>query len=1855
MTVSSPPREVPTPLQQAAIALKEMRSRLDALQAVQEEPIAIVGMSCRYPGGANDPASYWRLLHEGQCATRKVPLERWDADALYDPDPDRFWKMYTRYGCFVDQRIDLFDAPFFNMSPREAAMLDPQQRLLLETSWEALENAGIAPDRLGGSATGVYVGVITGDYGRVPFQRIDPPDLPYMGTGNDMSFAAGRLSYVLGLQGPSMVIATACSSTLATTHLACQALRARECDLALSGGVSLMVFPDTSIVLSKMRATAPDGRSKTFDASADGFGRGEGCGMLVLKRLSDAVRAGDPVLALVRGSAVNHDGQSGGITVPSGPAQEKLLRKALASGRLSPRDVDYLEAHGTGTPLGDPIEVRAIDAVFGPERAPGAPLLIGSVKTNIGHLEAAAGVAGIMKLVLSLQNEELPAHLHFRTPNPQVAWDPARIAVTTERTPWKRGTRPRIAGVSSFGLSGVNAHVLIEEAPLAVTQQRVPEAPVPGPELLALSARSEEALQELTRRYLTWRQGPGKDVPLADVCFTAATGRASFPHRLTVLASSGAQLDERLQAFTSGQRPSGVSAGVVPTGRKPRVAFLFTGQGSQYVGMARELYAHEPRFREVMDRCDELLRSHLGVSLLSVLYPSAGEPGDSTLHDTAYTQPALVALEVALAEQWKHWGVEPSVVMGHSVGEISAAHVAGVLSLEDALLLAATRGRLMQELPRVGGMLAVRAPEERVAALVAAHPRELSIAAVNGPSEVVIAGRSERLRVVGEVLQREGVEVKPLNVSHAFHSPLMEPMLDSFERMVAKLRLRPPELPLISNLTGALVRDEPTTPAYWRRHVREPVRFAAGLRALHAKGADLIVELGPTPVLLGMGRTCLPDERLVWLPSLRNGHSDVEQMRASLAELWVRGASSGLTGIATHGRRSRVPLPNQPFQRKRHWMKLKSARSEEEQARHPLLGRRLNSAARVIQFEGELSTESPAFLADHRVYDSVIVPGATYLEMGVAAGQEVFGQGALSLEDVRFHKPVRLEEGEPRTVQVLVTPDDGEGARKGIFEVHSLSDGAFTLHASGRLSSTEKPSASLHQDVTMLARRCAEEVSVADFYRRIGEHGIDYGPLCRAVTRFGRGGQEAFGQLTLPDALEASEHVLHPVLLDACFQVLGAVFPEGPPGSIYLPVGIGQLRVHDKLGREVFVHARLDGGPDLGQRVHTAHFTLLAPDGRVLAELERLEFQQAPREALLGNSKRVPRGWMYEVAWRPLPLPPATGTPPRERWLIVGDTGGRATDIARRLRASGSDCIVALPGETTGPEDTGTRHVDLTLAASARRLLTEAGPFTGMLHLAALDVRAARDGEPDTFARDYRSLLGSTLHLVRAAAETGVSPRLVLVTRGAQATQGNPLPTPVQACLSGLGKAIAQEHPELRCLRVDLDPAQGTDGVEALVAELQQRTPEDEVCLRGGQRLVSRLARSAEAADGTTTLKLRGDATYLVTGGLGGLGLKLAGRLVERGARNLVLLGRRAPSSEARDSLRELEARGARVVTLQVDISVEAQVTELLARLANTMPPLRGIVHAAAVLDDGMLLQQDLERFERVLGPKALGAWHLHRHTLGQPLDFFVLFSSVASLLGQSGQASYVAANAFLDALAHHRHASGLPALSINWGPWSEVGVAATERVMERVRRMGVTPISPEQGLAAFEQLLGQRRPQVGVVAIGWQSMGRLAAAPYFSELAGVTPTGGATGADFLRRFESAPPGDKPRLLREHIASVATRVLGLDASRPLDPEQGLFEAGMDSLMATELRNALQRTLGRSLPVSLIFDHPSVQALSNHLARELVPAPEAQEVSAAPRDAELESFLMEVNQMSEADVTAALAAGRSNEAGPRGDR
>ncbi|WGV24576.1 type I polyketide synthase [Halotia branconii] len=882
-------------------------------QQTDNHAIAIVGIGCRYPG-ANNPETFWELLRNGVDAISEVPQQRWDVNAFYDPNRATPGKMNTRWGGFISQ-VDQFDAPFFGISPREAESLDPQQRLLLEVSWEALENAGKAPSKLARSNTGVFVGISNFDYSHLLAKQVSELDA-YSGTGNAFSVAANRISYLLDLHGPCWAVDTACSSSLVAVHQACQSLRQGECEMALAAGVNLILTPQLTVTFSQAGMMASDGRCKTFDADADGYVRGEGCGVVVLKRLSDAYRDGDRILAVIKGSAVNQDGRSNGLTAPSGLAQQAVIRQAMQNAGVSPDEIGYVEAHGTGTFLGDPIEINSLKTVLTPGREPGDTCVIGSVKTNIGHLEAAAGIAGLIKTVLSLQHEEIPPHLHLKQVNPQISLVDANLSIATTLLPWNRGNKRRLAGVSSFGFGGTNAHVILEEAPLVSPKDSVSnERPL---HLFTLSAKSENALRDLAQNYENYL-GNNPDASLTDICFTANTGRSHFDHRLVAIAQSNTQLQTVLGAYAAGKKTSQLVSGRVDSKQYPKIAFLFTGQGSQYVNMGRQLYETQPTFRACIDQCDQILRSYLDQPLLSVLYPHTES---SCIDETAYTQPAIFAVEYALVQLWKSWGVEPTAVIGHSFGEYVAACIAGVFSLEAGLKLVTERSRLMQEIKSMGAMAAVFATEEQVQAAIAEYSPEVTISAVNAPDNITISGTVAKIETAIAKFATQGIETRRLNVSHAFHSPLMDEMLDAFAQTTSKIEFQAPQIPFVSNITGNFLPAKQVPDAqYWRSHTRQSVKFMDGLNTLLAEGYELFIEIGAKPVLCSLGKRCQESENLLWLPSLNAKRENWQTLLESLSALYLRGVDIDWTGFENDYSPQLLPLPTYAFQRKRYWVR----------------------------------------------------------------------------------------------------------------------------------------------------------------------------------------------------------------------------------------------------------------------------------------------------------------------------------------------------------------------------------------------------------------------------------------------------------------------------------------------------------------------------------------------------------------------------------------------------------------------------------------------------------------------------------------------------------------------------------------------------------------------------------------------------------------------------------------------------------------------------------------------------------------------------------------------------------------------
>ena len=1211
-----------SPLKRAFLALEEAQARIAASEGAAREPIAVIGLGCRVPG-ADDPAAFWRLLRDGVDAVGPVPGGRFDLDAVHDAAGEASGRSVTREAAFLRQ-VDEFDPGFFGIARREAQGMDPQQRLLLEVSWEALEHAGQAPDRLGLSATGVYFGICTSDYGNLQSQAGDAAliDAHYT-SGLAHSVASGRVSYVLGLQGPSISIDTACSSSLVAVHLACQALRTGDCRMALAGGVNVMLSPDLFIAFSHSRMLAPDGRCKTFDAAADGFGRGEGCGVIVLKRLSDARADGDRILALIRGSAVNQDGPSSGLTAPNGPSQEAVIREALSRGRIEANDVGYVEAHGTGTQLGDPLEMGALGAVFGPGRDASRPLLIGSVKTNLGHLEAAAGITGLIKLVLALRHRAIPPHLHFRTPSPHIPWSELAVRVPDCLMPWEPIGGRRVGGVSSFGYSGTNAHVVVEEAP----EERRPALPPPRAQLFLLSGRDEKSLRALAGRYAD-ALAAATDDDVADACFTAATARAQHSHRAALVVRSMAELREGLGALAAGRQADGVRTARVTRRDPARLAFLFPGQGAQYAGMAQALYETEAVFRDALDRCAAVLDPLLARPLLTVIHPAPGT--ESPLDETAFTQPALFAVEYALAQLWRAWGLRPDAVIGHSVGEYVAACLAGVFPLDDALRLIAERGRLMQTLPAGGAMAAIFAGVDDVRAAIAPWADRLAVAALNGAAQTVISGDQYAVDEVSAALVARGVRCQRLAVSHAFHSQLVEPVLEAFERAVGTACLEQPSMRLVSNVTGSIAGSEVATPEYWRRHMRDTVRFADGLKTLAASVADVWVEVGPHATLLPLAEEATAQGSTVLVPTLRRGRDDLHQLAEALGTLFLAGVPVDWRAVWSSQPALLLDLPPYPFQRERCWFpqRASAAASAGRATGHPLLGTRLRSAQRdVVQYEVALDAETLPFFRDHQVGGRAILPATGFIEMALAAGRAL-GDSLTEIHDLVLLAPLVAADDVVRIVQVVVRRTAG-GATFEILSQNQDDADAWQMHAQGALAPVADGAS--FEALDEVRARCPESLDAAAHQAALRARDLTFGPSLHGVRNIRRRDGEAIGEIVLPDAgvAGAGNYVLHPALLDACLQVMSAALPSDDARAAFLPFSIDRVRVH-RASAAVWSHV-VQRSPASGRKDTLGADVRVFDAGGLVAEITGITLRAAATDAAVP----VTAGCRYEIQWMP--------------------------------------------------------------------------------------------------------------------------------------------------------------------------------------------------------------------------------------------------------------------------------------------------------------------------------------------------------------------------------------------------------------------------------------------------------------------------------------------------------------------------------------------------------------------------------------------------------------------------------------------
>ncbi|MGW1507202.1 SDR family NAD(P)-dependent oxidoreductase, partial [Streptomyces mirabilis] len=1716
--------------------------------AADDEPIVVVGIGCRFPGDISSPVDLWRVVIQEQTVVSDFPDNRdWDLERIFDEDPDAPGRSYVRKGGFLTEVAD-FDAEFFGISPREALAMDPQQRLLLETVWEAIERAGIDPTSLRGSRAGVFIGAGAHEYGVRSHEDSQGTD-GYLLTGTALSIASGRVAYTLGLEGPALTIDTACSSSLVSLHLAAESLRRGECSLALAGGATVMASPATFTEFSRQRGLAPDGHCKAFARAADGTGFAEGVGVLVVERLSDARRNGHTVLAVIRGSGINQDGASNGLTAPNGASQRRLIRHTLARAGLVADQVDAVEAHGTGTTLGDPIEAQALVATYGQGRTEGHPLWLGSVKSNIGHTQAAAGVAGIIKMIEAMRHGVLPPTLHVDEPSPNVDWSAGEVRLLTEPVPWPAGDSPRRAGVSAFGVSGTNAHVIIEEPePQDAAPLTQPPAGSATACLVPVSARTEPALRDQAARLLALLDADEAITP-ADLGHALATTRAALEERAVLVAADRTALGEGLKALAEGTVSPHLLRG---TAHGHGLAFLFTGQGSQRLSMGRGLYDAFPVFAKALDQAAGYLDLQLERPLRDVLFAEEGTPEAALLDHTVFAQAALFAVETALFRLVESWGLRPDFLAGHSIGELTAAHVAGVLSLDDAATLVAARGRLMQALPAGGAMLALQATEDEVLPLLG---ESAGIAAVNAPGAVVLSGSGDAIDTLHEHFRALGRKTSRLRVSHAFHSPLMEPMLAEFERIAQILTYCAPTIPVVSNVTGRLATTEQLcSPQYWVDHVRKAVRFADGVQYLADSGVATFLELGPDSVLTALAQQTLDSDDALFLPALRRDHDEERTLLTAVARAHAHGAA--LDGSALFADRDTRPLdlPTYAFQRRRYWLSAPPATGDapglgQTAVDHPLLGAAVTLAgADTAVLTGRLSLRSQPWLADHVISGVTLLPGTAFVELAVRAGDQV---DCGLLEELTLETPLVLPDDTGVAVQVVVGAADEAGLRPlEIFSRAQDSDASWTRHAAGLLARTA-PAAPDTADLTTWPPPGAEPLDVTTLYPDMARDGYGYGPVFQAVRAAWRRDGDVFAEVALPDdqRTTAAAFGLHPALLDAALHSADHASPQAAADQVRIPFSWNGVTLHAAGASAVRVRITA-AAPD------TLALTLADPAGLPVADIASLVLRPVSAEQL--RAARTGRGGaLHHVTWRRLIPAAPTGEP-----LAWDGSAEQLHQLAADATGVPAALVLDLPDTPAGTD----------LPARVRTTVTTA------LHT-------------------IQSWLGD---------ERLADSVLLIRTRTGVAVTDDETPEPHLAAAWGLIRSAQAENPG-RIVLLDTDiPAP-----DAAVAAVVLASGEPEVALRGDALWVPRLV--PHPGTDPAPLPWDQERTVLITGGTGGLGGHLARHLVtQHGVRHLLLTSRRGLEAPgARDLTAELTAAGAHVEVAACDVADRQELAAVLGTL-SAAHPLGAVVHTAGVVDDGLVGALTADRLDTVLRPKADAAWHLHELTADMDLSAFVLYSSMAGLLDGAGQGNYAAANVFLDALAQQRHALGLPATSIAWGLWTgDAGMGAhlDAAALQRARRLGMEGLSAPDNLALFDQAVTAHAAALSPLRIDFDALrARNDGIPVLLQDLVRVParrTAANTAAISASQTISRWAGMDGAELTEHLLDLVREqvadVLGHDSAEAIGIQRAFTDMGFDSLGAVELRNRLNSVTGLRLSATLTFDYPTPRTLAEHLA------------------------------------------------------
>ncbi len=1789
-----------------------------------EDKIAIVGMGCRFPGGANSIEQFWELLVNGKDGISEIPADRWNVEKYYDEDRQAPGKACSKKGGYLDCKIDEFDARFFNISPKEANALDPQQRILLEVTWEAFENANMNMERYNGSNTGVYVGICNNEYYMSQTQSGDLNTInPYSLTGCSWSTACGRISYTFGFEGPCTSVDTACSSALTALHFACTALQAGEADMQVVAGVNLIESPTTGIGFSKLQATCPDGYCKSFDAAANGYARGEGCGVIILKRLSDAIRDQNEILAVVRGTGINQDGKSNGLTAPNGKSQEKLMKKTIHSARVKAEQIDYVEMHGTGTKLGDPIEVNAVASVYGNIRTKENPLKIGSVKSNIGHLESAAGMASIIKVLLALKHQILPANLHFHEPNHLIHWEDTHLEVVERNMPWIPKEKPRMAAINGFGFGGSNAHVIIEE--YKESKEEKGEVKKEGLDfILKITAQSKPSLEKLVDAYDKLLRDSDEET-FKNIIYAAAKDRPDLNERYLVCGSSKTAILEQMKLY----REQGFARSVVCNTKEHfkknrKVVFLYTGQGSQYRKMGEFLYKTSEVFQKSMDICDALFRPYLLTSLLELLYGEQAD--DETIARTVYAQPLIFSIEYALSQVWNDLGVKPEIVMGHSIGEYAAAVIAGIMTLEDGVKLVSARGRLMEMAPGHGKMVSIFAKEEVVKGLLIGHEKTVCIAAKNTIENHVIAGVSEEVDAIVKKAAKIGVIAKELVVSHAFHSMLMEPVLEDFYAVAKEVTYHEAKVRFVSSLYGReLEAGQILNADYWTNHIRSEVNFYKALTSIDTKQEYLFLEVGSNRVLSALVNLVFGENQVI-ASTLNRKESDKAYLAYQIAKVYSTGVEIDWRNVwfTDTNITKKVTLPNYPYNKQKYWMELKYDRKPQisrEEDYHAILGQRtdLSLEKEAVVYQSRFQATKPYYMREHIIFDVSISPAAAHISMLLSAVQDTSNAKSCEFQGVEFSAPLAIKGEEERHVQVYLEKDTKGAAFRISSRDAAINRGKWLLHARGTVVTEENEQKIVtKQDISQYKEQKFETNIEETIYEYMRSTGFQLGEGFRCIRKIQKRENECICLLepvrTVP---HYKDYILYPGVIDSIFQsglalILDQLIQtaKGTRNKTIIPYSIEKLKFHYIKAEKLWCHTKAE----IKHNVIYVDILVCNENGDTVMKVERMLMKRTNSDSLLREMCTREDAYYHTVWYEDNAfIEPRTDIKDIQT-ILYAETEETLEQLAKKFRSYGAETICLLAGdfyEQKAPDYIILNPVQKADWSSVFRSIYQEREKRGF-HIVYV-------AEQDSFIEEnvrYTSLHG-LFNVFQVIAKEGYTKntKIRIAVKNVHKYRLKELQNLSGATVWGFSKSVGLEFPQIYGGIVDVD-------IEALNEEMITDTllgiEQQETMLRGIRKYVSRLVPHKEYINTVKNktegqIEIKRDATYLITGGTGALGLIYAKQLIQAGAKNIILLSRQKPREEVKKQIDALCQNGVTVLALQGDVCNREELSEVIFYISNSMPPLKGVVHAAGTICDKLLTQLEWGDCEYVLNPKVSGMLHIFHILKNSELDFVIMLSSVTSVLGNISQSNYSAANYFLDMFSSYLREQDIPAYTFCWGPWEHAGMTTYNGLTsETFERVGMGTISKVEGSKVIEAFLRKPYETMLICQMEWKKFIQLrkqnqGIMEFLSKLrAKEQPDNKQNNQkeeSVLERVKTMSRSEQKTYLCIKLQDTFGQIMGFEKGQ-LSIQDGLSDQGADSLMMFSMNAKVNQLLQRNLTVSAFFEYPSISSLVEYLLNEI---------------------------------------------------